>query len=172
MESTVTCITWTNEFPKGVDAIRVSYPLIFFCFYFIIYLFLWRAWQKLTVLMTITWGTFLLLACFLFCFFYSAVHTSLSMHIRAVHTPTPFDPQPGGCVCVCSAATNEDFYSGHSAQCVLSPQCDCAVNWPSPCWRCVRFTPTLFYADFWRRQSVRVHTSGYGWLRLSPAQPG
>lgn len=33
------------------------------------------------------------------------------------------------------------FNSRRSAQYVLSPQCDCAVDWPRPSWRCVRFPP-------------------------------
>lgn len=137
MESTVTCITWTNEFPKGVDAVRVSYPLIFFLlfiFFFVACLTKAHGFNDHHLGYISLVGSFF----FLFLCAQKFVDAYMSCSYPGCVWPTTWRV----CVCVCSAATNEDFYSGHSAQCVLSPQCDCAVNWPSPCWHCVRFTPT------------------------------
>lgn len=104
----------------------MSFPKVWMLYVSLIPSFFVPRLTMLMVLMTITWGRLLLLLCDFCC-----AHTSV--YVWAV------DPQPGVCMLCCH---KWGFYSRRSAQCVLSPQCDCAVDWPSPCWHCVRFTPT------------------------------
>lgn len=105
MEPSWACITWTNEFPKGVEAVCVSY---FFFFH--------HTHTVVMVLMT----SWILIGADCCCWCGISVVDAYELFIH------------GSCLthnlqCVRSAATNEGFYSRHSAQCVLSPRCECAV---------------------------------------------
>lgn len=103
MEPAWACITWTNEFPKGVEAVCVSY-------------FFFTTLGVVMVLMT----SWILIGADCCCWFVNFVVDAYELFIH------------GSCLthnlqCVPSAATKEGFYSRHSAQCVLSPRCECAV---------------------------------------------
>lgn len=116
MESAWACITWTNEFPKGVEAAYVSYSLI-------VCAMLGSA-RSFNDHLDINLGRLLLLVCD---FFAARTHICERTHELFTHRSCLTHNLECG-VCVCSAATNEGFYSRRSAQCVLSPRCDCAAD--------------------------------------------
>lgn len=122
-------LPWTNEFPKGVKSACVSYSLILCTTLGTAHDFNDQSgfaeldinWARLLFLV----GDFVVCSHACGCVYELFTHSLCLTHILDF---------------VCCVAANEGFISRHCAQYVFSPRCDCAVGWPRPCWRRVRFT--------------------------------
>lgn len=135
----------------------MSFPKVWMLYVSLIPSFFVPRLTMLMVLMTITWGKLLLLLCDFCC-----AHTSVD-------------------ACMSRWPTTWSVYALLPQMRILL-QALCSVCPLTSVWLCSGLTKSMLtlreihthglWADFWQRQSVRVHTSGSNLLHLGPTRPG